>query len=174
MILAALGPRMLALAARDADGAFAHLVTFEYVRNARKLLDEEAYKARREARPALIVTVPVCLTGNPSVGRQAGRVALAPYLHQEEYARYLVRCGFSIEDVAATGSDRLVDELVVWGEWPTVQAKLNALKSAGADHFVLAPISVEGKSADDATEAELAALIYGRPNSTRRPRQPPS
>jgi probable F420-dependent oxidoreductase len=130
-VLAALRPRMLALAATHADGAHPYLVPVEHTRRARELLGEDKLLA-----PELFVLN----ERDEETARALGREALSWYLQQPNYAKNLLWLGFGEEDVAPQASDRLVDALVAWGDEETIAAQVRAHHDAGADHVCVQPI----------------------------------
>ena len=67
--------------------------------------------------------------------RTLGRKMLKRYLPLVNYAQNLLRTGFSEDDLADGGSDRLVDALVLHGDTDTVARGLRAHLEAGADHI---------------------------------------
>ena len=59
------------------------------------------------------------------------------YLGLPNYVNNLLRLGFTDEDVAGEGSDRLVDAIVAWGDVGRVRERLQAHLAAGADHVAV-------------------------------------
>jgi 2-methylisocitrate lyase-like PEP mutase family enzyme len=53
------------------------------------------------------------------------------------------RLGFTDDDFAAGGSNRLVDALVAWGNMDDVLSKLHAHFEAGADHVCIQVLGSE-------------------------------
>jgi probable F420-dependent oxidoreductase len=155
VVLAALRPRMLALAATGADGAFPYLVPESYVAGARAHLDRSAAEAGRP-RPLLIVSLPCLRQTDAGVARAAARAYLDRYLGLPNYLNSLRQAGFGDDDLAKPGSDRLVDALVAWGDDVTNRTRLRALLAAGADQVALIPLTPEGLHADRATMEALA------------------
>jgi probable F420-dependent oxidoreductase len=155
LVLAALRPRMLALAATRGDGAFPYLVPASYVAGARRRLDEAAAAAGR-ARPMLIVSQACLLSANPERARAGARRYLDRYLGLPNYLANLRECGFTEAELAHPGADRVVDELVAWGDTATVRVRLRAMLDAGADQVALIPLTAEGLHADRATMEALA------------------
>ncbi|HET7521047.1 MAG TPA: LLM class flavin-dependent oxidoreductase, partial [Candidatus Limnocylindria bacterium] len=155
VVLAALRERMLALAATDADGAFPYLVPLSYVADARRRMDEAAAAAGR-TRPLLIVSQACLLEADSGAARSAARGYLQRYLGLPNYLRNLRGAGFTDDELALPGSDRVVDELVAWGDESTVRARLRAMLEAGADQVALIPLDGEGRHADRATMEALA------------------
>jgi probable F420-dependent oxidoreductase len=117
-ILAALGPRALRLAADRTAGAHPYLVVPDHTRDARRLLGPAATIAPEHK---------VVLTSDPAVARQIGREFLAqPYLKLRNYTNNLRRYGYTDDDLAHGGSDRLIDALVLHGPLSDIAAGLHA------------------------------------------------
>lgn len=131
-VLAANGPRMLALARERGAGAHPFLVTPEHTQQARALLGRG---------PLLAPEQKVVLESAPSRARSIARRNLAFYLDKPNYVSVLRRLGFSDDDLAAGGSDRLVDALVAWGDEAAIARRIGAHYEAGADHVALQVLS---------------------------------
>jgi len=127
-ILAALGPRMLAIARDRSAGAHPYLVTVEHTRAARNELGPGAVLAPEQA---------VVLETDPVRAREIARAHLARYLHAPNYTNNWQRLGFTADDLAGGGSDRLVDALVAWGDLDAIRRRVAAHLRAGADHVCL-------------------------------------
>jgi probable F420-dependent oxidoreductase len=155
LILAALRPKMLTLAATAADGAFPYLVPLDYVAGARRLLDAAAQAARRP-RPLLVVSLACLLETDPTAARAAARSYLDRYLGLPNYLANLRSSGFTDAELARPGDDRVVDALVAWGDEAAIRARLRAMVDAGADQVALIPLTAEGLHADHATMEALA------------------
>ena len=123
-VLAALGPKMLALAAERARGAHPYLTTPEHTHSARELLGDG---------PLLLPEQTAILTDDVDEARTIGTGWLRRYLAMPNYTNSLLRLGFSAEDVGSV-SDRLFDALIVWGDEEAVMRRVNEHLSAGADH----------------------------------------
>ncbi len=131
-VLAALGPRVLRLAATRCAGAHPYLTTPAHTRSARSIMGPEALLAPEHK---------IVLSVDPVVARALGRPAIAtPYLQLSNYVANLRRLGYSDDDVAGRGSDRLIDDLVAHGTAAAVVAKLDEHLAAGADHVAVQPI----------------------------------
>ena len=124
-VLAALGPRMLELAAERAWGAHPYFTPVEHTAFARKTLGDG---------PLLAPEQGFLLNNDPAEARAAARAHMGYYLALDNYRNNLLRLGFSEEDVAGDGSDRLVDAIVAWGDVESVTARVKAHLDAGADH----------------------------------------
>ena len=79
----------------------------------------------------------VVLTSDRATGRSVARQHLARYLERPNYSNNWKRQGFTDDDLADGGSDRLVDALVVWGDEATIAARVQAQRDAGADHVCI-------------------------------------
>jgi probable F420-dependent oxidoreductase len=124
--LAALGPKVLKLAAERTAGAHPYLTTPEHTREARELLGAGVLLAPEHK---------VVLDTDPERARAIGRPAVEkPYLGLRNYTSNLLRLGWSEEDLADGGSDRLIDALVAHGDAAAVAARLTEHLDAGADH----------------------------------------
>lgn len=154
LVIAALGPRMLALAARRATGAFPYLVDVELVREARQVLDAAAAEAGQQDRPVLIVSQPAIL-GNDTAVHDAARGVVSHYLGQPNYRNNLRRGGFSDAELDLV-SGRLVDALVATGDDAALVARIASMHSAGADHVAVIPLSPAGRQADLETTRAIA------------------
>ena len=127
-VLAALGPKMLALAAERADGAHPYNVPPEHTARAREILGPAKLLAPEQA---------VLLETDPVEARRIGRGHLAIYLDLPNYMNNLRRFGITDDDIAEGGSDRLVDTLVAWGDVDAIRARVRAHLDAGADHVAV-------------------------------------
>lgn len=132
LALAALGPKVLDLAAERTGVVHPYLVPPEYTREARAQLGPGVPLAPEQK---------VVIETDPERARAVGRPRVAnPYLHLRNYIANLKRLGWSDADLAPDGSDALIDALVVHGDAPTVAAGLKAHLDAGADHVCLQPV----------------------------------
>jgi probable F420-dependent oxidoreductase len=127
-VLAALGPKMLALAAERAWGALTYFVPVEHTPVAREHLGDG---------PQLLVEQAVVLTTDAEEARSAARKHMAIYLTLPNYTNNLRRLGWGDDDLEAPGSDALVDALVAWGGEDAIAARVSAQLEAGADHVCL-------------------------------------
>jgi probable F420-dependent oxidoreductase len=129
LVLAALGPKVLRLAADRTAGAFPYLVTPEYTRQARALIGP---------RPLLAVEHKAVLDADPARARAVGRARVrSPYLGLSNYTSNLRRLGWTDADLADGGSDALIDALVAHGTPAAVAAQVSEHLTAGADHVCI-------------------------------------
>jgi len=133
-VIAALGPKMLALAAEKTDGAHPYLVTVEHTARARETLGPG---------PLLCPEQMFVLETDAANARAIARSGLAVYLSQPNYTRNLLRLGFTEGDITGGGSDRLVDALVAWGDVQAVADRVRAHLDAGADHVCVQALIAE-------------------------------
>lgn len=124
-VVAALGPRVLKLSAARSAGAHPYLTTPEHTARARELIGPEALLAPEHK---------VVITTDAERARDVGRRALEVYLNLANYLNSWKRLGFSDQDVAKPGSDRLVDAVVAYGNVDAIAARLTEHLDAGADH----------------------------------------
>lgn len=155
-ILAALGPRVLKLAAARTAGAHPYLVTPEHTRQARSILGPGKLLAPEQR---------VVMEADPAKARAVGRPSVVkPYLGLTNYTSNLQRLGFTEQDVAGEGSDRLIDALVISGDGATIARRFEEHHQAGADHVAVQLIA--GPGADlDAGFSRLAQILGLSPAS---------
>ncbi len=155
VVLAAIGPKMLALSAELADGAHPYNTIPEHTQKARAILGP---------RKLLCPEVWVLLDTDAAKARRAGREALARYLALENYVNGWRFQGFSDSDLAGGGSDRFIDQMVAWGDEKAIRARIEAHLSAGADQVTIQPIHPEGsRQPVDERILSLLAPSGGRP-----------
>jgi probable F420-dependent oxidoreductase len=133
-IIAALGPRMLALAAELADGAHPYNVPPPHTAEARRLLGPNKLLCPEQM---------VVLGTNPSEARRIARAALSRYRQLENYVNNWRRLGFGDNDLGGGGSDRFLDANVAWGDEAAIRARIQEHWDAGADHVCIQPIRME-------------------------------
>jgi probable F420-dependent oxidoreductase len=124
-VVAALGPKALALAAERTAGTHPYLTPPEHTATARAALGDGAIVAPEQG---------VILETDPERARAIGREFLARYLRAPNYANNFRRLGFAEDDLAGGGTDRLVDALLAWGDDDALAARVQAHRDAGASH----------------------------------------
>jgi probable F420-dependent oxidoreductase len=127
-VIAALGPKVLKLSAERAAGAHPYLTTPEHTAWARELIGPDALLAPEHK---------VVLTTDAEKARAVGRKALEIYLNLANYLNNWKRLGFTDEDVATPGSDKLIDAVVAHGTAEAVAARLEEHHERGADHVAI-------------------------------------
>ncbi|WP_163553156.1 LLM class F420-dependent oxidoreductase [Candidatus Frankia alpina] len=149
--LAALGPRMLEIASRRTLGALPYLVTPEHTRRARQIMGPDALLAPEQM---------VVLDTDPGSARAVARQSLTRYLRLPNYADNLRRLGFTAADLAGSGSDRLVDAVVAWGDLDTVLGRIAEHQQAGADHVAVQVLTSAPTQLPLARWGRLAGAIH--------------
>ncbi len=154
LVLAALGPKVLRLAAERTAGAHPYLVPPGYTRQARDILG---------AGPLLAPEQKVVLEADPRRARAIGRPRVArPYLGLSNYTANLRRLGWTDDDLRDGGSDALIDALVAHGTDEQIAARVGAHLEAGADHVCVQLLDEPGADPMAGYRQLAAALGLGR------------
>jgi probable F420-dependent oxidoreductase len=127
-VLAALGPKMLELARERARGAHPYIANPDHTHVAREILGEG---------PLLLPEQPVVLETDPSRARERARGHVSHYLGLPNYANNLRRLGFTDDDLADGGSNRLIDGIVAWGDEAAIAERVQQHFAAGANHVCI-------------------------------------
>jgi len=151
-VVAALGPRMMALSGELGDGAHPYNTTPEHTAHARAFLGPSKL---------LCPEVWVLLESDKGRARNAARQALSRYLQLENYVNGWRRQGFDDDDLAGGGSDRFLDAMVAWGDEGAIRSRIQQHWDAGADHVCIQPIS-PADARDAAGERVLDLLAPAR------------
>ena len=148
VVVAALGPKMLALSAAKSRGAVPYNVTPQHTAEAAAILGPSKW---------LAVEQKVLLETDPAKAGALARKELSRYLVLPNYRNSWLRQGFSEAELSDGGSDRFIDAMVVWGDADTIKRGLHAHFTAGATHVCLQPLHADGDFASrDRTLAALA------------------
>jgi len=123
-VIAALGPKVLKLSAARSAGAHPYLTTPEHTGQARNIVGNTVYLAPEHK---------VVLTTDAEEARKIGRDTVDFYLNLSNYLNNWKRLGFTDDDIAKPGSDKLIDAVVAHGTPEAVAARLNEHLAAGAD-----------------------------------------
>jgi probable F420-dependent oxidoreductase len=133
--LAALRPKMLDLARERTAGAHPYFVPVEHTRIARERLGPGK----------LLAPEVTCVVGtDPARGKAVAREFAQRYLGMRNYAQNLIDLGFTDDDLAGGGSDRLVDAVIPQGSAEQIAEVVRAHLEAGADHVCVQPLGEEG------------------------------
>jgi len=147
-VIAALGPKMLELAASHADGAHPYNVTPEHSAEARRIMGPGKL---------LCVEQKVMLESDPARARATAQQVMSHYLQLPNYVANWRRLGFGDEDFTTPYSDRLLDAMVAWGDEDAVLERVRQHLDAGADHVCLQAISPSGDTLIDQDALERLA-----------------
>ena len=148
--LAALGPKMLKLAAERTLGAHPYFVPVEHTPIARAALGPDALLAPEQA---------VVLCTDPTEARAIARGHMGMYLTLPNYTNNLRRLGWGDDDINNGGSDRLVDAIVAWGTLDDVRSRIKAHIDGGADHVCLQVLAADQSKVTIDEFRELSSLI---------------
>jgi len=155
IVLAALGPKMVALSGALSAGAHPYFTTPEHTATAREILGDG---------PLLAPEQMCILDTDARTARALARKNMAIYLGLPNYANNLKRLGFTDEDISGGPddgpSDRLVDAIVVWGDEAAVVDRVRQHHDAGADH-VCVQVLADGPAATRDGWRRLAPALLG-------------
>ena len=140
LVAAALGPKMLDLAAERSLGTHPYFTPVEHTRFARERIGPEARVA-----PELAVVV----EEDAEAARAIAREYAAGYLRLTNYTSNLLRFGFTADYVGGGGSDRLIDAVIPHGSAGAIAEAVQAHWEAGADHVCLQPLGHGPEPLDD-------------------------
>ena len=127
-VVAALGPKVLKLSAQRSAGAHPYLTTPEHTAQARDVIGNSVFLAPEHK---------VVLTTDADEAREIGRETVDFYLDLSNYVNNWKRLGFTDEDVAKPGSDKLIDAVVAHGTPDEIASRLGEHLDAGADHVAI-------------------------------------
>ena len=169
LVIAALRPNMLRLAAERCAGAHPYNVTPEHTARAREILGRG---------PTLAPEQMVLRESDPTKARAVARKNLGIYLTLPNYQNNWKWLGFDDADFAKGGSDRLIDAVVAWGDERAIRARIQAHFDAGADHVCIQAFRPDGEPGPDLGLLEALAPLPvaqakpatgGRPLAKARP-----
>ena len=138
LVLAALGPKVLAVAAEYTRGAHPYLTTPRHTRLARRVIGD---------KPLLAPEQTVVVESDQEQAREIGRAMVSRYLRLVNIRNNLLREGWTESNLGDGGSDQLIDELVLAGTPQEIVEGLRRHLTAGADHVsiqTLGPDEVDG------------------------------
>jgi probable F420-dependent oxidoreductase len=148
LVIAALHPKMLALAASEARGTHTYLCLPEHTKRARDVMGPDAWVC-----PSVIII----LEQDAAKARARARQHLSFYAYQENYQRILLAQGFTRADFDNGCSDRLIDTMVAWGSEEEIRARIDAHLTAGANHVCLMPLRCDESNLPDERALEAFA-----------------
>jgi probable F420-dependent oxidoreductase len=135
LVLAALGPKMTALAGELSDGAYPYNVTPEHTARSRAILGPGK---------KLYVEQKVLLETDPAKARAVARESLGFYLSMVNYQNTWATLGFVPSDWEQA-SDKFLDAMVAWGDEEAIRKRIDEHLQAGADHVCIQPLGDPGK-----------------------------
>jgi probable F420-dependent oxidoreductase len=138
IVLAALGPKMVALSGERAAGAYPYFSTTEHILEVRSILGPE---------PFLAADMPVVLAEDLAAARAIGNRHLVFYLGSANYRNNLLRIGWSEADLESPGSDAFFEAMVAWGDLDRIGGKVGERFEAGADQVVLNIVAADASGA---------------------------
>ncbi|MFY0614315.1 MAG: TIGR03620 family F420-dependent LLM class oxidoreductase [Hyphomicrobiaceae bacterium] len=140
VVLAALGPNMLALSAAASKGSHPYCVTPEHTAKAREIMGPDAW---------LCVEQKVILSDDESAVRPVQRAQMARYMALANYRNNWLRFGFTEDEISGDGSKRFLDAMVVWGGERQIRDCIEAHQKAGADQVILQAFPPDGGKGTD-------------------------
>ncbi len=132
--LAAHGPKLMSLAAKRLDGAYAYMMPVEYSRAAKDKLGDDK---------RLHLMQPTVFSGDPEEARTHARRAVSIYMPLENYHRAWREAGFADSDFADGGSDHFIDSLIAWGEQDAILERYHTQRAHGVDQIIIAPSNLD-------------------------------
>ena len=135
-VIAALGPKMLGLAAEACQGAHPYFTSPDHTAMAREILGPDGW---------LCVEQKVVLEQHPPKARSAARAIAQIYMGLPNYRNNWLRMGLSESDLDGGGSDRFIDATFAWGTADAIEARIQAHFDAGADHVCIQPVKADGE-----------------------------
>jgi probable F420-dependent oxidoreductase len=142
VLIAALRPRMLALAASATDGTLPYMVSAARVARMREVLDANTPVGR--PRSVLAPAVATVLESDPEAARVVGREWIVPYCRSINYQNSLAEQGYDASDWEPPYSDRLIDDIVAWGDADRIRDRIAEHHAAGADQVAIIPLAAAG------------------------------
>jgi probable F420-dependent oxidoreductase len=134
-VIAALGPKMLALGAELADGVHPYFVPVEHTAIAREAVGPGKLVATEQM---------VVLDRDPTTARELARTHMGIYLGLPNYANNLLRLGYTEAEITGA-EDRLVDAIVAWGSVDAIVERVRAHHDAGASHVCVQVLTADAE-----------------------------
>ncbi|MBV8774550.1 MAG: TIGR03620 family F420-dependent LLM class oxidoreductase [Deltaproteobacteria bacterium] len=149
VVLAALHPKMLQLAAAEANGTHTYFVPPEHTSKARAAIG---------AQPWICTAQAVILETDATKARTMARTYMKTYVPRlPNYTNNLKKLGWQDKDFENGCSDALVDAIVAWGNENKIHDRIEAHLKAGATHVCILPIRVDSESLPDGRVMEALA-----------------
>jgi len=148
IVLAALGPLMLKLAAERTMGAHPFFAPPANTARSREIMGDSAWLCPEQK---------LLLESDPIHARKRARMAMAGPLNMPNYRGNLMRAGFEESELDEGGSDRVVDAVVAWGDLDCLVQRVEEHHSAGATHVCIQPLSSSNPTRPDLELLEALA-----------------
>ncbi|MBI3759915.1 MAG: TIGR03620 family F420-dependent LLM class oxidoreductase, partial [Deltaproteobacteria bacterium] len=149
IVIAALHPKMLALAAAEVQGTHTYFVPPEHTAKVRAAIGPKPWICAAQA---------VILESDATKARAAARTYMKTYVPRlPNYTNNLKNLGWKDEDFANGGSAALVDAIVAWGSETKIRDRIDAHLKAGATHVCILPVKVDSESLPDERAMEALA-----------------
>jgi probable F420-dependent oxidoreductase len=139
VVLAALGPKMLELAAERTKGAHPYWTTPEHTAMAREIMGPDAW---------LCVEQKCVLTTDADLAHATTNDQLGMYADLPNYRNNWKRLGFT-EDEITDRAPRFLDAVMAWGDEAAIADRIQAHYNAGASHVCIQPIDPETRGEPD-------------------------
>jgi probable F420-dependent oxidoreductase len=143
-ILASLGPLSLKLSRDRSLGTHPYFMPVEHTRISRAAVGPGKIVAPEQM---------VILETDRDRARTIARAAADRYLHAPNYVNNLLKLGYTDDDIGNGGSERLIDDLIAWGEPQTIAKRIAEHHAAGADHVCIQVLTE--------TPGDLDAVLAG-------------
>lgn len=128
------GPKLLALAGTHATGVIPTASPIEQTLRAREAVGSDRL---------VLTQVTVILESRPDEARRRAREYLAATLSFPNYVNNLLHFGYREEELAGGGSDRLIDDLIIWGDAETIRRRVHEHLALGADHVPISLLPID-------------------------------
>jgi probable F420-dependent oxidoreductase len=149
VVIAALHPKMLALAAAETNGTHTYFVPPEHTAKARAAIGPKPWICAAQA---------VILESDAAKARAMARTYMKTYVPRlPNYTNNLKALGWKDADFADGCSDALVDAIVAWGSEDKIRDRIEAHLAAGATHVCILPLRVDNESLPDPRVMEALA-----------------
>ena len=149
VLLAALHPKMLALAAEQTHGTHTYFVPPEHTQKVRAAIGPKPWICAAQA---------VILETDATKARTAARAYMKTYVPRlPNYTNNLKALGWTDADFADGCSDRLVDAIVAWGTEDKIRDRIDAHLKAGATHVCFLPLRADNVPLPDLRAVEAFA-----------------
>ncbi len=148
LVIAALHPKSLGLAAREAQGTHTYMCLPPHTKQARAIMGPDKW---------VCASVVVILERDAAKARARAREHLSFYANQDNYRRILMAQGFTAADFENGCSDRLIDAVIAWGSEDKVKERIDAQLAAGANHVCLMPLRCDDVALPDERALEAFA-----------------